>query len=131
MIERTLMALAAAAAIVAAAAVSVISAAFALFALLRPEVGPAGAAAIVAAVFATIVGLAGIFDALRSGAASRERQRQPDPLDIADRVIGIAKERPFVAAGAALAAGILLVRNPGLVGAIARAFVEGRPNRRP
>lgn len=119
------MTLAAAAAIAAAAGVAVVAAAFALFALLVPMTGAAGAAAIVAAMAAFVVALAGLVAAAR---AKENRRRQQDfaaadPGLIA-KLFELAKQRPFVAAGAAAAAGIFALRNPALVAAVLKAFFD-------
>lgn len=126
--EKTLITLAAAAAIAAAAGVAVVAAAFALFALLEPVTGPAGAAAIVAATAAFVVALAGLVAAARAK-DSRRRQNEyaaqaaADPGLIA-KLFELAKQRPFVAAGAAAAVGVFALRNPALVAAVIKAFFD-------
>lgn len=125
--EKTLMTLAAAAAIAAAAGVAVVAAAFALFAVLVPVTGAAGAAAIVAATAAFVVALAGLVAAARAK-DNRRRQQEfaahaADPGLIA-KLFELAKQRPFVAAGAAAAAGIFALRNPALVAAVIKAFFD-------
>lgn len=120
------MALAAAAAIAAAAAVAVFAAAFALYALLEIYVGPPGAAAIVAAVAALIVAITGLVAARR---AEQRAARQPEPTDalgLAEKVVGIVKDRPLLTIGAALAAGVFALKNPTLTAAVAKAFMETR-----
>ena len=52
-----------------------------------------------------------------------------------DRVMEFVRSRPITAIGAALAAGLLVVRNPTYLGAAVRAFMNGvdaepRPRRR-
>ena len=120
------MTLAAAAAIAAAAGVAVVAAAFALFALLVPATGAAGAGAIVAAVAACLVALAGL---IAAGRAKEGRRRQQEYAAAADpglivKLFELAKQRPFVAAGAAAAAGIFALRNPVLVAAVIKAFFD-------
>ncbi len=120
------MTLAAAAAIAAAAGVAVVAAAFALFALLVPMTGAAGAAAIVAAMAAFVVALAGLVAAAR---AKESRRRQQDFAAAADpglvaKLFELAKQRPFVATGAAVAAGVFALRNPALVAAVLKAFFD-------
>ena len=103
-------------------------AAFALFALLEPVTGLAGAAAIVAATAALVVALAGIVAAARAK-DSRHRQNEyaaqaaADPGLIA-KLFELAKQRPFVAAGAAAAVGVFALRNPALVAAVIKAFFD-------
>ena len=122
------MALAAGAAIAAAAAVSVVSAAFALYALVQPWTGPAGAGAIVAAVAALVVAFAGMM--AKNKAESRRyrgegRGAEPD-ASIVSKIVEIAKERPMLAAGAALAAGVYAIRHPTLIAAVIGAVMENR-----
>jgi len=126
--EKTLMTLAAAAAIAAAAAVAVVAAAFALYALAIPYVGAAGAAAIVAAVAAVIVGIAALMAARKvegRGHAHGHGQDTPhDAIGIAQRVFELAKERPILSIGAALAAGVFALRNPVHLATVAKAFLD-------
>ena len=126
--EKTLMTLAAAAAIAAAAAVGVVAAAFALYAVVIPYVGAAGAAAIVAAVAAVIVGIAALLAArkVESRSHGRGQETPHDAIGIAERVFEIAKERPILSIGAALAAGVFALRNPILLATVAKAFLDTR-----
>ena len=119
------MALAAAAAIAAAAAVSVVSAAFALYALLEPALGSAGAGAAVAAVFAAIVAVAGVL-ARRRAEGHAPPQRGEADSGLVGKVMEIAKERPMLAVGAAIAAGVYAIRHPSLAAAIIGAVMESR-----
>jgi protein-S-isoprenylcysteine O-methyltransferase Ste14 len=126
--EKTLVTLAAAAAIAAAAGVAVVAAAFALFAVLVPVTGTAGAAAIVAATAAFVVALAGLVAAARAKDTRRRQndfaaQSAADPSLIV-KLFELAKQHPFVAAGAAAAAGIFALRNPALVAAVIKAFFD-------
>lgn len=124
MMERTLMALAAAAAIAAAAAVGVFSAFFALYALIEPHMGSAWAAAIVSVTAAAVVGLAGLIAARKvEGDRRHEAAAIPDQ-GLVDMVIKIVRDRPILSAGAAVAAGIYALRNPALVAAVVKAFVD-------
>lgn len=125
--EKTLMTLAAAAAIAAAAAVSVFAAAFALYAVLEVRIGAAGAAAAVAGVAALIVAIAGLLAARR--AESRQppsAAAQPDAYGLAEKMVGIVRDRPLLSLGAAVAAGVFALKNPTLTAAVAKAFMETR-----
>jgi predicted permease len=105
-----------------AAAVCVIAAAFALYALLRDQLTPAGAAAVVAllaAALAAIIALAALLK-MRSRPQTREDE------SLVGRLIELARERPIIAAGAAAAAGFVLLRNPGL---LITAAMAGRASR--
>ena len=125
--EKTLTTLAAAAAIAAAAAVSVVAAAFALYAVLQPHLGSAGAAAVVAAVAAVIVGIAGLLAAHKAEEKARPAPA-PDGFAFAERAIEMVKERPILAVGAGLAAGVIAFRNPALAAIVAKALLDvGKP----
>ena len=126
--RRILFALAAAAIVAVSAGVCVVALAFALYALVKPALGQAGAAAVVAGAAAVLIGLVGLFLAL----AARGPKRKPvEPKNPMDRIIQLLRERPVSAVAAAVAAGLLAVRNPDYLGAAVRAFFEGRkPPRR-
>jgi hypothetical protein len=108
-----------------AAAVCVIAAAFALYALLRDQLTPAGAAAVVAllaAALAAIIALAALLKA-----RGRPPTREEDGL--VGRLIELARERPIIAAGAAAAAGLVILRNPALLTTAITAAMAGRASR--
>lgn len=127
MMERTLMALAAGAAIAAAAAVGVFSAFFALFAFIEPMVGTAGAAAIISGASALAVAVAG-FVAARKAEGDRKTAAAAAPdASLVEMILGLARDKPLLAAGAAVAAGIYALRNPQLISAVIRAFMD-RPS---
>lgn len=129
MMERTLMALAAAAAIAAAAAVGVFSAFFALFALVEPRLGAAGAAAVVSASAAILVAVAGLIAARKVEGDRRRNTVQATPdATIVDTILTLVRERPLLASGAAVAAGIYALRNPQLIAAVLRAFMDKPSN---
>jgi hypothetical protein len=121
-----MMAAAAIAAVAAAAAIAVVAVAFAVFAACRPYVGEAYAWAIVAAAFALTIGLAGMIAAQGARGRSRRRGRydEEDALGLAERLIDLARDRPVSAVGVALALGIVLIRSPKSLAAIAKAFFE-------
>ncbi|MCI3179617.1 hypothetical protein C5708_05060 [Caulobacter sp. CCUG 60055] len=125
-VERTLMALAAAAAVAAAAAISVAAAAFALYALLQGPLSSAGAAAVVAAVFALVVAVAGFFAARKTEGRDRHAPKHADAAGLIDLAMNLVRDKPVVSAGAAIAAGLIALRNPQLVGVVLRAFMDGR-----
>ncbi len=125
MMERTLMALAAAAAIAAAAAVGVVSAFFALYALVEPQLGAPGAAAVVSASAAVLVAVAGYIAARKVDGDRRRNTAQSTPdATLVDTILSLVRERPLLASGAAVAAGIYALRNPQLIAAVLRAFMD-------
>lgn len=119
MIRRVLLAVAALCAFATAVAVAVVALAFALYALLVTELGPPGAAAVVAAAAAVLAGLGALMLTLRG------RAPPPEPT-LLDRVTQIARERPILAAGGALLAGLVALKNPKLAAGLASAFMAGK-----
>ncbi len=124
MMERTLMALAAAAAIAAAAAVGVVSAFFALYALVEPRLGAPGAAAVVSASAAILVAVAGFIAARKVDGDRRHAAAATPDATLVDTILSLVRERPLLASGAAVAAGIYALRNPQLIAAVLRAFMD-------
>ncbi|MDO9473129.1 MAG: hypothetical protein Q7J28_08735 [Caulobacter sp.] len=119
------MALAAAAAIAAAAAVGVVSAFFALYALVEPQLGAPGAAAVVSASAAVLVAVAGYIAARKVDGDRRRNTAQSTPdATLVDTILSLVRERPLLASGAAVAAGIYALRNPQLIAAVLRAFMD-------
>jgi hypothetical protein len=126
--RRLLLILAGATALAVSAGVFVIALAYAEFALAKPFVGPAGASAIVAGSAALLIGLIGV---MLATAARPPKRRPGEPQGVVDRVMDFIKRKPVTALGGAIAAGILAIRNPTYLGAVIRAFIEGRePPRR-
>ncbi|MFI4934169.1 MAG: hypothetical protein ACHP7N_06095 [Caulobacterales bacterium] len=122
-LRRILLFLAATTALSVSAGVCVVALAFALYALVKPYVGQAGGAAVVAGASALLIGLIG----LTLGAAARPPKRKPsEAQSFIDRVVEFIRDKPVTAIGAAIAAGLLAVRNPQYLGAALRAFIEGR-----
>jgi hypothetical protein len=120
LIRRVFLTAAAIAALGAAAAVAVVAAAFALYAVLQPGLSPAGSAAVVAAIAALA--------ALVGGLVLTRKSHPPQKEDTSPtgRLLDIARERPVLAAAAAVAAGVVALRNPKIMAAVVSAFVAGR-----
>lgn len=109
----------------------VLTAVLALFWVLEPLVGRAGAAAVLAGLLALVVAIAVLIVVSRTGHHSHANQKAETghtDFAIVDRLIDMAKDRPFLSIGAALAAGLIAVRNPALVATIVAAFMD-RPKR--
>jgi hypothetical protein len=121
-LKRALGLVAAIAALAAAAAVCVIAAAYALYALLLVYIGTAGAAAVIAVIAAIAASILAwiCFRKVKPGPDLRQDQ------SLSNRLIDLAREKPIIAAGAAAAAGLVLLRNPGVVGTIVSAAMTGR-----
>lgn len=126
MLNKALAGLIGAVALATGAAIAVIALAFALYFALEPPLGRAGAAAIVALAFIVLLLLIAILIAMRGQA----RRREDEDHGLIERLLGIAREKPFLAVGAAVAAGILAVRNPALIAAVLAAFVQKPKSRR-
>lgn len=120
--ERTLKAAVGIVAVAAATATSVVAAAFALFAVLEEPLGRAGASAVVALAFAVIAGLLGLI--LHLSANHREDHKPEEHGGLTERLIDMAREKPLLSAGAAVAAGLIALRNPALVGVILSAVMK-------
>ena len=123
-LQKVMSGAAAAGAAAAAAAVVVVAVAFAIYAFAKDYVGAPGAAAITAAVFAVVlaIGMAVMAGRAKGGDRSKtgKRLRHPEdaPRSLLERALDTAKERPFVAAAGAVAAGLLALRNPALVATV-------------
>ena len=125
MLQKTLTAIVGLVALATATVVAILAVAFALFAVLTPLVTTAGAAAIVAGVFALIVAIV----ALVVAGGSRHQGYDEDhggsaDFGLVERLFEMARERPLLSVGAAIAAGVIAIRNPALVATIAAAFIE-------
>jgi hypothetical protein len=120
---RILFYLASTTALAVSAGVIVVALAFALYALVRPYVGAAGGAAVVAGAAALLIGLLGVMMA----SAGRPPKKKPtEPQTFVDRIVEFVRDKPVVAIAGAVAAGVMAVRNPSYLGALIRAFTEGR-----
>lgn len=118
------MALAAAAATAAAAALCVWAAGFALFAALAPSIGDAGAGAVVAVAAAGLLVAAGVYSARKSKQKKEERREvstvvHHEPMHM---VADVIRNRPMIALGVSIVAGLIASRQPGLVREIAGAL---------
>ncbi|WP_374574024.1 hypothetical protein [Phenylobacterium sp.] len=113
-------------AISTAAAAGIIAACYALFAALAPWLGPAGASGLVAAAVFLIIGLIGLMIAAGTGPRARAKAEQ----DLPAKLIQLARDKPIVAVGAMIAAGVVLARNPKIVATAVTAFMAGRGDRK-
>ena len=127
--RRLLFMLAGAMMLAVSAGVFVIALAYAEYALVKPYVGAAGAAGVVAGSAAVFIGVVGL---VLAGASRPPKPKPGEPQTVVDRLMDFIKRKPVTALGGAIAAGILAIRNPTYLGAVIRAFVEGRepPGRR-
>jgi hypothetical protein len=131
-VRRVVFAVAALAAIAAAAGVLVVSASFAVYQALRQVLTPAEAGAAIALAAAILCGVCAVIFAaqIKLPKPNRRPVRGAVRANPIDQIVEMARERPFVAAGAAAAAGLLAFANPALVTAVMRAFINRPPPRR-
>ena len=113
-----------------AAGVLVVSAAYALFALLRGPLGPSGAAACTAGAAAVLIGLTGLVFAALASTPKRARAAEDDQ-DLLQKLIGIARERPIISAGAVIGFVTMAIRNPALIAIVMKAFLDPKPRSDP
>ena len=121
--QRLVFLLAGATALAVSAGVIVIALAFALHAALTPLIGAAWADCAVAGAAAILIGVLG---ALLAGLGRARKRPAPQTSGVAERAFEFVKSRPVTSLAGAVAAGVLAVRNPAYLGAVVRAFVEGR-----
>jgi hypothetical protein len=124
--RRLLMAFVSIAAISAAAAIAMVAASFALYAFARPQLGPAGASAVVTGVYALIVLLGGLIAMPRG----RKRPKGEGPAGVAEDLMELVRDNPMASIGVAVAAGVMAMRNPRVIGEVAKAFFESRRKKR-
>ncbi|MHB8284197.1 MAG: hypothetical protein ACYDD1_05925 [Caulobacteraceae bacterium] len=113
-------------ALATAASVTVVAAAFAVFTLLQTYVGPSGAAAIIAAALAVLLSGAAIFLLGRSKSKPAAVTVPLAEPSLPQRLFYMLQERPVVAAGAAVATGLIAWRNPRLASLVTSLFALGR-----
>lgn len=124
MIKKALFALIATSALMAAAAVAVIAAALALFALLSQSLTPSGAAAAVAVTAALIVAVGGLVAALKLRGPRNDHR--PDEGGLSGKLLSLARQKPLLATGAAVAVAVIAFRNPKLVTALLTGVLAGK-----
>ncbi|MBE7216987.1 MAG: hypothetical protein INR64_00795 [Caulobacteraceae bacterium] len=124
MIARILALAAAVGAMIGAAGAIVVALSFALYALLKGVVTPAGASACVALALAVLCGIAVVITVSKAKGPKRDRRdaRGGSPID---RFIDFAQDRPIAAAAAAIGAGLLALRSPGLAGTLGAMVLGG------
>lgn len=120
--RKVLLAAASIAAVAVGAGVAVVSAAMGLFALLQENLGAPAAYGIVALAATILTALGILLAELRI-----HRAKKPPPEPTLGETLGrVVRERPMVAAGAAVAASLIALKNPGILGTLLSAFLAGR-----
>jgi hypothetical protein len=110
----------------ASAGVMVVALGMALYAVLRPYLGSAGAAAGVVVAAAVLMAVVGVV--LERSIRSPLRKPKPgEEEDLLQKLIGMAQEKPLIAAGALIGAIFLAIRNPALTAVVVKAFLDPKP----
>ena len=136
LVARLVSAGAAIGAMTAGAGVVVVALSFTLYAVLRDyaHLSPAACSAIVAAVYGVLLLIGGLIFAAKAKGGKKPARHSPlqdhrrGEESFFSKLSGVARDRPAVAAGAAIAAGLLAWKNPRLVATVLRAF-EVEPRR--
>jgi hypothetical protein len=116
------------AALAAAASVCVVALAFALHAAVAPYVGPAWASAIVAAAAAALIGV--LAAVLFSAGKGPKSSKAHEPRDLTSRLFELARDKPWIAAGAVAAAAAVVLKNPKITAAVLSAVMAGRASKK-
>jgi hypothetical protein len=126
LIQRIVFGVTALAAIAAAAGVVIVAAAFALYALAEPSLGSAGAAGLVALAAALLIALVAIAAWWKMRPPSAHPGKAPPQGDMLARAVNLARERPIIAAGGIVAAGMIAMRNPALTALVVKSFLDSK-----
>lgn len=110
--------------------VSAISLGTAIFYALLLVTPPLAASALTALLFA-VIALVILVIFLRKADGDEEDEEDDTPDSLALRAVQLFRQRPILGAAAALAGGLIVLRNPALAAMVAAAFTEkGRTSRR-
>jgi hypothetical protein len=127
LLARVLSAGAAVGAMTAGAGVVVVALSFTIYAALRDFAhwSPAACSAVVVAVYGLLLVLGAVMLAGKAKGKKpkpKASRRDLDGESFVTRIAEVGRQRPVVAAGAAIAAGLLAWKNPRLVATVLRAF---------
>lgn len=123
MIRRVLFAVIALSALTSIVSIATVAGAFALYVMFRDSLGEAGAAAVVAAIAAALVAVVTLIVVIRARSSWGRPSREPS---LTDRLMQVARDRPILAAGGALAAGLIALKNPQAAAGLVSAFLAGK-----
>ena len=103
---------------------AVLAAGYALFLSLKGSVGEAWAAGIVALVFALVIAIVALLAGIKEQPHHQDsHDGEPHLMDFLGRLV---REKPMLAAGGALAAGLIALRNPQIVATLVSAFLASK-----
>ena len=126
MMQRLLAGAAALGAMLAASGAIVVALSFALYAVLKDRITPAGASACVALALAVLAGIGVLLTQAKArGPKPKHRDDHAGGGSALDRFVDFARERPIAAAAAAIGAGLVALRSPGLAGTLATLALGG------
>jgi hypothetical protein len=132
-VQRIVLGVVSLALLAACAVLALFAGAFAVYALLRGVLTPPGAAGAVILLAAVVAGIAAFILSRIAKPPTPRREARKDARaggDLLERALELAQQRPFIAAGAAVGAGLLALANPAVVTAVIRAFVDRKPTKR-
>ncbi|OYX32047.1 MAG: hypothetical protein B7Y99_09145 [Caulobacterales bacterium 32-69-10] len=125
MIKRLQLFVLTTAALATAVGIALVSGAFAVYAVLTPMLGQAGAAAAVSGIAAVIVVAAALLMRMEAKEGGGSKRHESEAT-MTDRLIQVARDRPLLAGGAALAAGLIALKNPQAAAGLISAFLAGK-----
>lgn len=127
-LRKIIIAVVGAAMLGASAGVMVVAAALALYGVLKPYLGGPGAAAVdvlAAGLLMLAVGL--LLERRLLKAGGKGHHHPEDEQDLLRKLVGMAQEKPMIAAGALIGAIFLAIRNPALTAVVVKAFLDPKP----
>jgi hypothetical protein len=107
-----------------ATGISVVATAFGIFALLRSVWGEAAASVIVAVLFALLALAVAVLAAREAPAPVRQAQAVPEIPAMAERLLDLVRDKPLASAAVAAVAGFIAVRNPQILSALMKVFMD-------
>jgi len=128
-LRKLIIAVVGAAMLGASAAVMVVAAALALYGVLKPYFGGPGAAATIVLAAGLLMLAVGLLleRRLMKAGGHKAHPGPQDEQDVLQKLIGMAQDKPLIAAGALIGAIFLAIRNPALTAVVVKAFLDPKP----
>ena len=117
------------AALAAAAVVCVVALAMALHAAVEPAVGSAWASVIVAGAATVLMALLAAILLIRANPRKSSPTAGQDK-DLTSRLFELVRDKPWIAAGAIVAAAAVALKNPKITAAVISAVMAGRASKK-